>query len=179
MEIDPFIQCFVPVIYLDYGWILSRVIARRSEGQTVDNDVVLVFNKHKNKLGWYRPCHQRFSVRAEKKLGVFTSIISRLFILRKNSDFRTRYIILDTNRILSHFNKFAALMARGNFCWACAMLVVQVRVSIHRTALFQTVANWHTIRVLRPGIAQVCTAVYTVITTIKVIRVLITQVFAA
>jgi hypothetical protein len=59
------------------------------------------------------------------------------------------------------------------------MLVVKVRVSMHNTALFQTVANWHTIRVFRPGISQVCTAVYIVNTTIKVIRVLITQVFAA
>lgn len=70
-------------------------------------------------------------------------------------------------------------MARGNFCWAGAMFIVQVRVSIHSTALLQTVANWCTIRVFRPGIAQVCAAVYIVITTIKVIRVLITQVFAA
>ena len=70
-------------------------------------------------------------------------------------------------------------MARGNFCWACAMLVVQVRVSIHSTALLQTVANRYTIRVFRPGIAQVCAAVYIVITTINIIRVLITQVFAA
>ena len=130
-------------------------------------------------LGWYRPRHQSLSIRAEKVLGVLISVISWLIILRKNSDLLTRFIILDANRILSHFNKFATLMARGNFCWACAMLVVQVRVSIHSTALLQTVANRYTIRVIRPGIAQVCAAVYIVITTINIIRVLITQVFAA